>query len=83
MAGSEIIWRELSAAELVVETVVVIRREDHSAAVTAWVSAVGSDFVAFSMGVTRTTFLAHLREDGTLADDTGRRILVWEYLGAV
>ena len=75
--------RELTAAELKVKTVVVIRRVDRHRAMTAWVTAIGYDYVMFSMGVIKTTLLAYLREDGKLVDDTGGEIKVWEYLGPV
>jgi hypothetical protein len=77
------IGRELSAAELVVKTVVVIGRDDRPTLVTCWVQVIGSDFVAFFYGRVNITFIAYLREDGKLVDDTGRQIRVWEYLGVV
>jgi hypothetical protein len=77
------IGRELSAAELVVKTVVVISREGRAGAATAWVREIGLDFVAFFLGVGNITLLLYIREDGKLVDDTGGVIQVFEYLGAV
>jgi hypothetical protein len=77
------VGRELKANELTERTVVVLGREDRAVVYTAWVSRLGTDYVAFYTGVGNTTFIAYLREDGELADDTGKRILVYEYLGEV
>jgi hypothetical protein len=75
--------RELLAHELTVKTVVVVGREDRPHCFTVWVRELGEDFVAFSCGEIRTTLITFRREDGTLVDDTGQRIHVWEYLGTV
>jgi hypothetical protein len=80
------VGRELKANELTVRTVVVIGREDRDFAYTAWVREIGPDFVIFSYELgpeTKVAFIAHLREDGTLGDDTGKRITVNEYLGEI
>jgi hypothetical protein len=77
------IGRELTAAELVVKSVVVVGRNDRLNMFTAWVSEVGQDFVAFYCGEARTTLLVRIREDGKLADDSGAEIHVYEYLGVV
>jgi hypothetical protein len=75
--------RELLAGELVVKTVVVVGREDRPYCFTAWVRELGEDFVAFYAGEARVVLITFRRKDGTLADDTGKRIRVWEYLGTV
>lgn len=75
------VGRELKANELNVKTIVCIRREDRPITLTAWVSELGQDFVTFYSGAIKTTFLTFLREDGELVDDTGKRIIVNEYLG--
>jgi len=78
------IGRELKANELKVETVVVLSREDRpSLAYTAWVDGIGQDGVSFWSGIAKTQFIAFLREDGELVDDTGKRIIVNEYLGEI
>jgi hypothetical protein len=82
MANSEI-GRELSAAELVPKTVVIIGREDRPYKYTVWVAGVGGDSVSFYSGVGNSTFIAYLREDGKLQDDTGQEIHVYEYLGTI
>jgi hypothetical protein len=50
---------------------------------TAWVGMITPRFVFFHAGVTKTTFIAVRHPDGTLTDDTNKRILVFEYLGEV
>ena len=78
------IGRELKASELKLKTIVVIRREDRPGmAVTGWVRELGQDFVIFYSGAIKTKLLTYLREDGELVDDTGKRIIVNEYLGEV
>ena len=79
---NEEIGRELSAADLKVKTVVVLRKEGRPA-ITSWVSQMGSDYVAFYNGVGNTTFLAMRKPDDTLWDDTPMRIHVFEYLGEI
>ena len=74
------VGRELAVNKLEPKTIVVLRAANRPA-VTMWVAVVGMDFVAFYAGVTKTTFIAQLREDGSLADDAGRVIKVYEYLG--
>jgi hypothetical protein len=75
--------RELLASELVVETVVVVGRADRPHCFTVWVKSLGEDFVAFLAGDINMIFVAFRRDDGTLIDDSGARIHVWEYLGEV
>ena len=81
--ASEEMGRELLAHELQVKTVVILGREDRPYLVSIWVSEIGDDFVAFYAGDARTVLLASRHKDGTLTDDTGKRIRVWEYLGKV
>jgi hypothetical protein len=75
--------RELLAHELVVKTVVVVGRGDRHICVTVWVLEVHDDFVLLRAGETNMVLVLIRRQDGTLIDDTGRRIHVWEYLGTV
>lgn len=75
--------RELTAAELVPGTVIVLGRIDRARMVTAWVQVLGVDYVTFGMGEVRTIFIARRLPDDTLVDDTGKHILVFEYLGEV
>jgi len=77
------VGRELVASELREKTVVVLSRPDSDVAVTAWVSCIDPEFVAFTMGVTRTTFLGKRQLGGIIVDDTGVRVHVFEYLGEV
>ena len=77
--------RQLRADELREKTVVVVRREDRDLAATMWVEAVHDNAVVFLAGATwpRIHFMATRHEDGTLTDDTGKQVLVYEYLGEV
>jgi hypothetical protein len=77
------VGRPLLAGDLVVGSVVVVGREDRRHMVTVWVAEVSSAHVMFHAGVIRTALIVERREDGTLVDDTGRRLLVFEYLGEV
>jgi hypothetical protein len=77
------VGRMLRVDELVVQSVVVLSREDRPHMFTAWVSLIGADYVAFTAGEIYTTFLAKRHPDGRLTDDTDKRILVFEYLGEV
>lgn len=83
MAANPELGRQLTAAELVSKTVVVLGRVDRATMVTCWVAVVGADYVAFEMGEVRTVLIAYLREDGKLTDDTGKELLVFEYLGII
>lgn len=74
--------RELRIDELKPKTVVVLCKEGRPA-ITIWVSRVGMDYVMFYAGQINLTLIAHLREDGTLADDSGMRLRVFEYLGEI
>jgi hypothetical protein len=75
--------RMLLAHELVEKTVVVLGREDRATMYTVWVASVDADFVSFHAGETKTTLIATRHPNGTLTDDTNKRILVFEYLGEV
>ena len=76
------VGRELRIDELKRETVVVLVKAGRPA-ITIWVATVGQDFVAFYAGEISTMLIAYLREDGTLADDSGIRMRVFEYLGEI
>jgi len=77
------VGRELLASELREGTVIVLSRPDSDQGITAWVKYIDPEFVAFSMGVTRTTFLGRRQADGKIIDDTGVRVMVFEYLGEI
>jgi membrane protein YqaA with SNARE-associated domain len=81
MTTSEI-GRELKANELHSKTIVILVAEHHpNTLLTMWVDIIGQDFVSFYAGIIRSSFIAMIREDGSLADDRGRVIRVYEYLG--
>jgi len=76
------VGRDLKANELKVRTVVVIRREDRpESAMTLWVREIGQDHVVFWSGTLKITLWTYLREDGELMDETGKKIMVSEFLG--
>ena len=75
--------RELLAHELVEKTVVVVGREDRPHCITAWVKLVDDEVVVFLADEIKVVLITMRRPDGTMTDDTGKRILVWEYLGTV
>jgi hypothetical protein len=77
------IGRELSAAELVVKTVVILGRDDRPNMFTTWVHSIGQDSIAFWSGEGGCLLLLYLREDGKLCDDSGVEIHVYEYLGVI
>lgn len=79
------IGRRLRVDELREKTVVVIRREDRDVSLTMWVSVIGSDVVTFYGGAATppVTFMTFRKPDDTLVDDTGKQVLVHEYLGEV
>jgi hypothetical protein len=75
------IGRELQIDELHRASIIVLRKDHQPFGVTMWVAIVGQDFVAFYSGSLNVTFIGHIREDGTLGDEKGERIRVYEYLG--
>jgi hypothetical protein len=77
------IGRELRVDELMVKTVVIIGRADRNWVYTVWVYAIDDVCVTFLADEIKTLFCAERHTDGTLTDATGRRILMWEYLGVI
>lgn len=75
--------RELLAGDLMVKTVVIVGREDRPHCFTVWVWHVGEDFIAFKAGEINHILIVLRLDDGTMIDETGNRIHVWEYLGEV
>jgi hypothetical protein len=75
------IGRELQLNELHRASIVVLHKNGQPFGVTMWVAIVGMDFVAFYSGALNVTWIGHLREDGTLSDEKGERIRVFEYIG--
>lgn len=76
------IGRKLLAHELKTKTVVVLYRPS-GPHVTAWVRGMSSRLVHFYMGVSNVHLLLTPQNDGTLADDTGKEVEVYEYLGKI
>ena len=81
---NEEIGRELKAHELVAQTVIVLNAEHRPEIfLTAWVEAITPNAVSFFAGLTKIHFIAGIQSDGTLKDDDGRAIKVFEYLGEI
>jgi hypothetical protein len=76
------VGRELRVDELKPKMIVILVKAGRPA-ITIWVSQMGQDFVVFYAGAINLTLIAYLREDGTLADDSGMQLRVFEYLGEV
>lgn len=77
------IGRELKASELVPATVVAIQPPEQDAYLTFWVSEVTADTAMFFAGVANWYVLNFVRPDGTIWDDKGRQVHVFEYLGKI
>lgn len=74
--------RELLASELKEKTVVWITREDRNTFATIWVAEIDAAMVIFYAGETGINLITFRRGE-ELHDDTGVRIRVYEYLGAI
>lgn len=74
------VGRELRIDELKPRMIVVMCKEGRPC-ITIWVLRVGMDYATFYAGEINLVLIARLREDGTLADDSGLRVRVFEYLG--
>jgi hypothetical protein len=79
------VGRELKVSELRTRTVVVLQKGEEATAATIWVVGVFKDVVHFRAGaVGLELFLFRTGPDlDQLCDDTGARIIVYEYLGKV
>lgn len=75
--------RMLRVDELEVKQVVVLAREDRPYMYTVWVTLIDSDCVMFGAGEINTTLIVKRHPDGRLTDETGARLLVFEYLGVI
>jgi hypothetical protein len=77
------IGRELLGEELILKTIVCIRRDDRKIAMTMWVSIIERNVVVFLAGAPKPSvhFMTFRRPDGTLVDDTGKQVHVYQYLG--
>jgi hypothetical protein len=82
MPGQEEIGRELGVNELVPMTVYVLTKPGRPAA-TMWFWGRANESVMFYAGVSKTALFLDLREDGSMADDSGIQIKVYEYLGKI
>lgn len=72
--------RELATSELRERTVYIVGKDGAPVCATLWALRIEPDFVVFYSGVTRVQLLLKRRKDGTLTDDTGALVHVWEWL---
>lgn len=77
------VGRELSADELEPMQVVVIQLPNRNLDVTVWVKHVEDTLVVFYAGEINLHFLGFRLLDGSMVDDRGRLLHVFEYLGEV
>jgi hypothetical protein len=76
------IGRELKASELKPDMIVIIAPPGNSnVMVTMWVSEVDAKVVDFYAGEMRWHVLNFIQPDGSITDDQGRLVRVYEYLG--
>ncbi len=74
--------RELKASELRMRTVYVLEKADHPL-VTMWHTGGAGAMVEFYSGLQRLHLWLRVAPDGTLVDDSGAQIHVYEYLGEI
>lgn len=77
------IGRELKASELKPRTVAVIAPPGKDMMVTMWVRTVDTEIVTFYAGELSWTVVNFVQPDGSIHDDLGRVVRVYEYLGEV
>jgi hypothetical protein len=77
------VGRLLAVEDLIVGTVVLVGREDRPFLMSVWVHEIAPKFVVFRAGAIHTLLIAERWPDGKLTDDTGLRLHVFEYLGAI
>jgi hypothetical protein len=76
------VGRELKASELNPGTVVIVAPSCHPGAMlTVWVKAVDSKLVVFYAGELNLHIINFVQPDGSIQDDHGTVIRVYEYLG--
>jgi predicted nucleotidyltransferase len=80
--GNSEIGRELTVTDLKVERVVVISPPSINLMLTMWVEDIDETTVTFFSGVMNWRVINFVK-DGTLVDDRGRLVRVFEYLGEV
>lgn len=78
--ASHEIGRELTADELQINKVVVIKPPGHNVFITMWVTAIDEHTVVFHSATLRWTVI-NFRKDGKIVDDQNREVHVFQYLG--
>lgn len=81
MQPKQEVGRELNAKELTPKKIVVIQPPGRNQFLTMWVDLVTPELVSFYAGVMKWTVINFVRPDGTICDDQGRQVHVFEYLG--
>jgi hypothetical protein len=82
MSDDPEIGRQLAVTDLVLNTVVVIAPPGRDLFFTMWVRVIDNQSVTFYSGELRRHVINFIK-DGTLFDDKGREVKVFEYLGKV
>lgn len=77
------IGRELTAAELKLKQVVVIKLPGRNLDITMWVEYIAPELVMFYSGEMNWHVVNFRLPDGSLIDDRGRKVHVHEYLGEI
>lgn len=75
--------RKLLSHELVPRTVVLLHKVGRNHIASMWVESVEPELVTFYAGVTQTVLILFRQPDGTVQDDTGTEIEMYEYLGEI
>lgn len=77
------IGRELQVSELKPAMVVVVKPPEKDIFITVWVRALDAKTVEFYAGEMLWHILNFIMPDGSLVDDKGRVVHVYEYLGEI
>jgi hypothetical protein len=77
------VGRELKASELKPRTVVIIRPPGQNVLITMWVKGIDTKLVVFYSGDLRWGVINFIQPDGSIHDDQGRVVRVYEYLGEI
>jgi hypothetical protein len=77
------IGRELLVSDLRPPLVVVTGKDKSPLRVTMWVAELTPTFALMIAGEVGFTLMLTINPDGTLQDNTGEQVHIWEYLGEV
>jgi hypothetical protein len=77
------VGRELKAEELRPKTVVVIKPPRRNVYLSMWVAAIDAETVLFHSGEMNWTVINFRQPDGSIVDDKGGIVRMFEYMGKV